>query len=268
MGGNIVDNPSIALLGLGEAGTAIAHDLVTLGLVVATYDPLPRAVPGARATDSAEEAVAGADVVLSVNWASVAVEVARGVNATLEPGQLYAELNTAAPGLKAEVASIIEPTGALFADVALMAPVLGNGLSTPCLVSGSGAEAYRDLLGGLGAPVEVVGHEPGLAAERKLLRSVFVKGMAAAATEGVAAARAAGCEEWYVGEMVRVFETADAELLERLLEGSRIHATRRAHEMEAAGEMLRELGVEPRVATAAVDWLRQLENENAETNAH
>ena len=56
-------------------------------------------------------------------------------------------------------------------------------------------------------------------------------------------------------------------MLERLLAGSRIHATRRAHEMEAAGEMLRELGVEPRVASAAVDWLRQLEAENPETNA-
>ena len=91
--------------------------------------------------------------------------------------------------------------------------------------------------------------------------------MAAAATEGMAAARAAGCEEWFHGEMVRVFETADAVLLERLLEGSRIHATRRAHEMEAAGEMLRELGIEPRVTTAAVDWLRDLEAENLRSNA-
>ena len=107
-----------------------------------------------------------------------------------------------------------------------------------------------------------MGPEAGRAAERKLLRSVFVKGMAAAATEGMAAARAAGCEEWFHGEMVRVFETADAVLLERLLEGSRIHATRRVHEMEAAAEMLRELGMEPRVTTAAVDWLRELEAEN------
>ena len=52
-----------------------------------------------------------------------------------------------------------------------MAPVLGNGLSTPCLVSGSGAEAYSELMGGLGAPVESVGPEAGRAAERKLLRA-------------------------------------------------------------------------------------------------
>ena len=267
MGGKIVDNLSVAFLGLGEAGSAIAADLVALGVEVTSYDPLPRSIPGARAVDSPEVAVTGATVVLSVNWASVAEEVARGVTGTLEPGQLYAELNTASPGLKAELATIVEPSGALFADVALMAPVLGNGLSTPCLVSGSGAEAYSELMGGLGAPVESVGPEAGRAAERKLLRSVFVKGMAAAATEGMAAARAAGCEEWFHGEMVRVFETADAVLLERLLEGSRIHATRRGHEMEAAAEMLRELSIEPRVTTAAVDWLRDLEAENLRANA-
>ena len=37
-------------------------------------------------------------------------------------------------------------------------------------------------------------------------------------------------------------------LLDRLLEGSRAHAARRVDEMEAARDLLLELGVEPRVA--------------------
>ena len=37
-------------------------------------------------------------------------------------------------------------------------------------------------------------------------------------------------------------------LLDRLLEGSRAHAARRVDEMEAARELLRELGIEPRIA--------------------
>ena len=47
-------------------------------------------------------------------------------------------------------------------------------------------------------------------------------------------------------------------LLERLLSGSRAHAARRVHEMEAAAAYVEELGVEPRVATAAAEWLAQL----------
>jgi 3-hydroxyisobutyrate dehydrogenase-like beta-hydroxyacid dehydrogenase len=174
-------------------------------------------------------------------------------------GQLYADLNTGPPSLKAELAATVEP--ALFVDVALMGPVPGNGLRTPCLVSGSGAPAYAELLEPLGVSVEVVGEEPGQAAERKLLRSVFMKGIAAAAIESLAAARAAGCEDWLHAELADVFEGASPALLERLLSGSRIHAARRVHEMRAASAMLADLQVEPRVSEAARGWLEQLEAE-------
>ena len=129
------------------------------------------------------------------------------VRGVLAPGQLFADLNTASPALKAELAAVVETGGAQFVDVALMGTVPGNGLLTPCLVSGSGARAYAELFRPLGTPVEVVDGEAGQAAERKLLRSVFMKGMAAAAIESLAAARAAGCEEWLHDELAQVFAT-------------------------------------------------------------
>jgi 3-hydroxyisobutyrate dehydrogenase-like beta-hydroxyacid dehydrogenase len=258
MGDKIVDNP-VAVLGLGEAGAAIAGDLAAAGVDVRGYDPVVRDVEGVKRSDSAAAAAAGAALVMSLNAAAVALDVAR--DASPKDGQLYADLNTAPPSLKAELAQAVEPGGARFVDVALMGPVPGNGLRTPCLVSGSGASAYAELLSPLGVPLEVVGHEPGQAAERKLLRSVFMKGIAAAAIESLAAARAAGCEEWLHGELAGVFEDASPALLERLLEGSRIHAARRVHEMRAAGEMLNDLQVEPRIADAARGWLEQLEEE-------
>ena len=47
-------------------------------------------------------------------------------------------------------------------------------------------------------------------------------------------------------------------LLERLLEGSRTHAVRRVDEMEAARDLLLELGVEPRIASASASLLTEL----------
>jgi hypothetical protein len=41
------------------------------------------------------------------------------------------------------------------------------------------------------------------------------------------------------------------------------HARRRIDEMAAAGELLRRLGVPPRVAGASEQWLRQLADEQA-----
>ena len=90
---------------------------------------------------------------MSVNWASVAIEVATEVAAVLQPNQLYADLNTAAPQLKRDIAPIIERTGASFVDAALMDPVPPKGLGTQVFASGSGAEKFTEKMAPLGMPV-------------------------------------------------------------------------------------------------------------------
>jgi hypothetical protein len=62
-------------------------------------------------------------------------------------------------------------------------------------------------------------------------------------------------------EIADVLTGADAALLERLLTGSELHATRRIHEIRDARELLAELGVEQRVSAAAEGWLAELEGE-------
>jgi 3-hydroxyisobutyrate dehydrogenase-like beta-hydroxyacid dehydrogenase len=232
------------VLGLGEAGSRLASDLAAAGAEVRGYDP---AVDGS----DLEAAVAGCDVVISVNTAAAALDAAEA--AALAPDALYADLNTAAPGLKREVAAVVGP--GRFADVALLGSVPARGLRTPALASGAAAQAFADALGPLGMPVEVVSEEPGDAAAMKLVRSVFMKGVAAAAIESVEAAEAAGHAEWVKGEIAAVIGDP---LLERLLEGSRKHAARRVDELEAARDLLLELGVEPRIASASAAILREL----------
>jgi 3-hydroxyisobutyrate dehydrogenase-like beta-hydroxyacid dehydrogenase len=241
----------VAVLGLGEAGALIARDLVAAGCTVRGWDPVgrPDALPLAP---SALDAVRGAAVVLSLTTAAHALEAARSVAAGLSQDTVYADLNTSAPGLKRELAAALPVP---FADVALVGVVPGLGLRVPALASGAGAERFAELFRPLGMPVEVVGDRPGDAAGLKLLRSVFMKGIAAATIEALAAARAAGVEGHVRADIAGVLGEP---LLERLLEGSQMHAARRVHEMEAAADYVRELGVEPRVAVAAAEWLTQL----------
>jgi 3-hydroxyisobutyrate dehydrogenase-like beta-hydroxyacid dehydrogenase len=146
--------------------------------------------------------------------------------------------------------------GVRFADVALMAPVPGNGLRTPALASGPAAGAFVAALAPLGMPVEHAGDEPGRAAARKLLRSVVMKGLAALVIESLRAAEAAGlaAETW--DNVVAQLTAADEVLLRRLVGGTGRHAVRRAHEMEAAADLLAELGVEPTMTLATVAQLR------------
>jgi len=246
----------VAVLGLGEAGGRIAADLVAAGCSVRGFDPA-RSPDGVPCAASALEAVDGASVVLSVNAAAVARGVAAGVAPGLSADALYADLNTASPELKRELAASL--TG-WFADVALTGVVPNTGLGTPALVSGSGASRFAELFRPLGMPVEVVGAAAGDAAGLKLLRSVFMKGVAVAAIESLAAARAAGVEDRVRSDIAAVIGEP---LLERFLTGSRAHAARRIDEMRAAAAYLEELGVRPRVASAAAAVLADLDADEA-----
>jgi 3-hydroxyisobutyrate dehydrogenase-like beta-hydroxyacid dehydrogenase len=247
--------PIVTVLGLGEAGARLAAELLSAGVEVRGYDPLTSAPEGvAQAADPAA-AVSGSTAVLALTTGATALAGAESALPGLRPGAVYADLNTTSPALKREVAALVAGAGARFADVALLGPVPAQGLRTPTLASGAGAQAFAELFRPLGMPVEVVSDRPGDAALRKLLRSVFMKGLAASVLESLRAAAAAGETTWLEQEIAGVIGEP---LLERLVEGSRLHAARRVDEMEAARELLLELGVEPRMAAASASVLAEL----------
>ncbi|GGN71250.1 hypothetical protein GCM10010112_38450 [Actinoplanes lobatus] len=247
----------IAVLGLGEAGGLIAAGLVAAGATVQGYDPKVPPPAGVRAAGSDAEACAGASIVLSVNSAADAADALRDSLPSLAPGTIWADLNTATPGLKETLAALGGQTVRVV-DVALMSPVPGRGLHTPMTASGPAAAEFATVLGEYGATVTVLDGPVGAAATRKLLRSVFYKGMAAAVTEALTAARAAGLEEWLRGNIREELIRSDAGTLDRLIDGSVKHAVRRREEMAAATELLEDLGVPPRIAPAARDILADL----------
>jgi 3-hydroxyisobutyrate dehydrogenase-like beta-hydroxyacid dehydrogenase len=220
------------------------------------YDPDPaREVPAIVRAPDPTGAVASCEVVLSVTAAKAAVDAAKAVLPALRDETIYADLNTGSPELKRELAALVGGAGARFADVALLGPVPARGLGTPAVASGDGARAFADAFRPLGMPVDVVSGRPGDAAALKLLRSVFVKGLAASAIESLRGAEAAGHADWLRRELATVIGEP---LLERLLAGSRVHAARRVDEMEAARDLLLELGVEPRIASASAALLAEL----------
>lgn len=257
---------TVAVLGLGEAGSAIAADLAAAGAVVRGFDPLDPAVPGVVSCRDDANACVGCAVVVSLTCAHEAEGALAAALPAMPRDAIYADLNTASPGQKAALAALAETAGLGFADVALMAPVPGNGLRTPMLAAGPAAARFAALFTPLGASVDVLPGPPGTAAGRKLVRSVFYKGMAAAVTEALRAAEAAGCADWLRENIRHELASSSAATLDRLERGSVQHAVRRTDEMAAAAEMLAELGVPARIATASEHWLRQLATEQASSD--
>ena len=250
---------TIAVLGLGEAGSRFANDLVKRGVTVTGYDPLPRYVlePGVTLASSNAEAAQGADMVFSVNVSVVAETVAAGVMPVLRPGQVYAEMNTTSPDTKRQVADIVTPSGALAVDVAIMAPVPPNGILTPLLISGPGATLFAEKLRPLDLDIDVLTDVMGEAATRKLLRSIVYKGIAAVIGEAVAAGRSFGLEP-YIREQIRSVIGGNDALIDRFLEGSKTHALRRSHELEAVVDMLGGQHIEPVMSSATLKSLQNL----------
>ena len=256
---------TVAVLGLGEAGSAISRDLAGAGVTVRGYDPVATAPGGVVVTGSEAEACAGAGLVISLTTAHESEAALRAALPGVGPSALYADLNTASPGLKQRLAQLALAAGVAFADVAIMAPVPGRGLRTPMLVSGAAAGAVTEALNGAGGNAELLGGPAGAAATRKLVRSVFYKGLAAAVVEALRAGRAAGCEDWLRGNIAGELAAAAPGTVDRLEQGSVVHAVRRADEMTAAAQLLDELGIPARVTEASLAWLTQLAQENAAT---
>ena len=241
----------IAVLGFGEAGSLLAADLVAAGAAVRGFDPKVAPPPGVTGAGSDAAAVAGAGLVLSVNSAADAVPALETSLAALDSGAVWADLNTAAPSVKQRLAELGRDHGVQVTDIAMMAPVPGKGLRVPMLASGEAAGDVAATLRGFGADIEVLDGPAGLAATRKLLRSVFYKGLAASIVEALDAARAAGLEDWLAGHIAEDLARQDASTLTRIVTGTSQHAVRRGHEMAAAAEMLTGLGVAPIMATAS-----------------
>ena len=192
--------PRLALIGFGEAGSTFACAGRWHG-AARGYDILPErcammAQCGVEAATGAEQALDGAEIVLSLVTADAALHVARDHAATLPKGAIWCDMNSVAPGTKREAAEAVESAGGRYVDVAVMAPVDPAALGVPLLLSGKAANEAAALLGKLGfTNTRIAGDEVGRASAIKMIRSVMVKGLEALTSECAAAADAAGVFE-------------------------------------------------------------------------
>ena len=137
---------TIAILGLGEAGSHFANDLANMGVNVIGYDPNPVRFLHENivlATNNFE-AARNADIIFSVNLSSVSEEIAREVMPVLNESKIYVEMNTSSPDKKIAIYEILKSTKVQYVDLAIMAPVPPKGIKTPFLASGNGVIIFQE----------------------------------------------------------------------------------------------------------------------------
>ena len=249
----------VAVLGLGEAGSIYAADLPARGASVVGTDLRHSVAPPyvGLAADIAH-AVRGADLVLSLVGASSAASVLDEALPAMAGAGIFADMNTSGPGDKRRLAAAATERGIPFVDVAILAPVHRARIDTPLLLSGPGVARFRPILDELGIPATDVGAEAGAAARLKLLRSAFMKGLAAVVVESVTAAEALGADDWLIGQIASELGSSGDDVVHHLLEGTTKHAVRREAEMIEVRDFLESLGAAHPMTDGTIAWLHAI----------
>jgi 3-hydroxyisobutyrate dehydrogenase-like beta-hydroxyacid dehydrogenase len=264
-------NKRFCIIGFGEAGsvfgTALAHHAS-----VSAYDILDgtpafeqrigtlRDRIGFR--PSADDAAAGADIILSLVTAGSALDVARQAASYIAPGQVFLDLNSVSPGTKTAAAAAIERAGASYVDGAIMAPVLPRGIAVQILLAGPVAARLAETLAPTGMNLEVASDRVGVASATKMCRSVIIKGIEALCCEAFLAARAYGVEARVLASLSDTFPGTDWNRFAGYQIGrSLVHGRRRAAEMREAARTVSEAGLDPWMTSSTAkrqDWAADL----------
>jgi 3-hydroxyisobutyrate dehydrogenase-like beta-hydroxyacid dehydrogenase len=264
------NTPRLCFIGFGEAGQAFASGLRGAGVnTMAAWDILfPEAAGarlraageeiGVRLGTSASDAIKGSDIVIAAVTAASSFEAAQQAKPFLNAGQLYLDVNSVSPGRKQATDRHLAGH-ARYVDVAVMAPVHPARHQTPVLLAGPHADTIRSVMQELGMKPSIAGPEIGQAAAIKMVRSVMIKGMEALTAECFLAATRAGVEPQIIASLSKSFPGLDwPKIVAYNLERMANHGTRRAAEMEEVADTLRELGIDPHMASATVQRQRQM----------
>jgi len=203
----------IGFIGVGTMGLPMATNLVKKGFAVIAYDLNPEAVKaaasaGMKAAASAAEAVAGADLVVTMLPSSPHVELAYtgdgGVVNAARQGTLCIDMSTVDPAASRRVAAAAAERGIRFVD----APVSGG---TPRAIDGTLAimvggsaedfEAALPVLRAMGANVTHVG-PVGSGEVVKLCNNLIAGVAAVAVSEAFRIAEGFGVDPKVVTEVI------------------------------------------------------------------
>ena len=253
----------VAVLGLGEAGSALARGLCATDgwrsvsaqrqviAVDIAFGKGPRGEAMAAMTRELEmpaeaeftSALSSADMVISVVTGDDAAVAARMVRPLLRPGTIYADFNSITGPQTKAVAAEFAGTGIDFVDVAVMGSFMASGHCVPLLLAGPRASDLRNFTESFGAPSRVLNHSVGDASAVKILRSILMKGIESLSIECLVAARRQGLVEQVLDNVSDVDSLGFAKFLEMLTTTHLVHAKRRMEEMDKAIQNLDETGV-------------------------
>lgn len=210
--------PTIAFVGLGAMGAAMARNLVQKQWHVTGYDMRREAIDrlvdaGGHGASSAAEAARGADVlVLMVVNADQAEDVLfeKGALDALAVDATVVVMATCAPARIAHIAERVGRTGRAFVDAPVSGGTVGAEAGTLTIMAAAPRkvfDAVQPVLSALGSNLFHLGERPGQGAAMKIVNQLLAGVHIAAAAEGLAMAEREGID---AGRALEILSTGAA----------------------------------------------------------
>lgn len=195
--------PATTVLGTGTMGVGMAHSLLRAGIPTTVWNrhaekAAPLAGDGATVAETLEDAVGGADVVITMLFDvdAVAAVMAEAIP-LLKPGTVWIQASTVGRTGIDRLAAMAEGPGIAFYD----APVVGTKQPAEAgklTVLAAGPAATREIaqpvLDAIGAKTVWLGDSPGPASAMKLVANSWVATITAGTAFGIEQAKAFGLD--------------------------------------------------------------------------
>ena len=257
-------NLSVALIGLGEVGQALATDLRKAGVkAISAYDVAfvtadsaqskAAEAMGIAVAGSAPDAARRATLAISAVTAGSALDAARATAPGLSGGTMYLDVNSVSPRTKQEAAAIVEKAGGRYIEAAVMSPIHPKGIATPILLGGTHTAAFLDLGLPLGFNAKPYSEKIGAASSVKMCRSVMVKGIESLVAECLLASHHYGVTDDVLASLKDMFPGQDWDKTSRyMLSRTLHHGRRRSEEMVEVARTVADAGIAPTMSEAIV----------------
>ncbi|WP_223546760.1 NAD(P)-dependent oxidoreductase [Priestia aryabhattai] len=248
-------------IGLKQEGLEIifAHDVM---LEHPTFGPQikGRAIEAqVELLASPEEVLDQVDVVMVAVPADKAYEVSKLLKPHLKKGCIYVDVSASTPAVKQKINITIQEKNAFFVDAAMLGPLPVYKHKVPISASGNGVDQLISLMTPYGMNITKVSENPGDASAVKLIRSIYMKGVAALCLELLEAAHELNVEELVLDSLSETLDSKSfKETMNRLVTGTSIHALRRSIELNGSIQMLETSNLNSVMSKAAKNKLEAL----------
>ncbi len=257
----------IGIMSLGEMGFHWAKLLKSRGVDVLTYDRDRSDTSrqrgqnaGVKSVPSMEQLVSDAELIVSIVIPSaakrVAENVAAAVNKAGRKNLLFLDANAISPMTADDIANILAPAGVSFVDGCIIGGASRIGKGTIVYASGGEAARMRDLEA-FGIPIRVLGPNTNQASAFKIVYAGLTKGLQGLFCELLMGAQRFGL----LSEIRAQYDESFPGLLEKVassIVGLRIHAARRAEEMDELKRTFDHYGMTALMAPAAQQVLEAI----------